>query len=63
MDSRFTDFSQIVSESACAMLNDPKVVSDLLLAKALERGRTKAISLQDAKEFVKDYLKVLCERR
>lgn len=39
MDMR-ADFSQMVSESACSMLNDPGAISEYLIAKALKRRQT-----------------------
>ncbi len=63
MNSQYSDFSQVVRESACSMLNDPGVLSDSFIAEALKRGRGKAINLQDAKELVRDYLSLLCEKR
>lgn len=63
-DTQFTDFPQVVRESACAMLNDPGSISEPIVSEALERGnRGKDISVRDAREMIKDYLTVLCESR
>ena len=63
MGSQYLDFSQVVRESACSMLNDPGVLSDFFVAEALKRGRGKDINIQDAKELIRDYLSILCESR
>ncbi len=63
MASEYLDFPQVVTESACAMLNNPGVLSDFVIAETLEHGRAKDINFQDAKELIKDYLNVLCKAR
>ncbi len=64
MATQYPDFSQIVRESACSMLNDPGALSEFIVARTLERGNHgMAINIQDARELIKDYLNVLCENR
>ncbi len=63
MDTEYHDFSQIVVESACSMLNNPGVLSEHLIAEALERRHKGTVNIKDAKELVEDYLAVVCESR
>ena len=63
MASKYADFPQAVKESACTLLQDPRTVSEFIVAEALERGRAKDLNMQDAKEMIRDYLTVRCASR
>ncbi len=63
METSYGDFSEIVRDSACSMLNDPGVLSDVVIGKALQRRHEGTIGIQDAREFIEDYLRVLCRSR
>ncbi len=64
MAAEYKDFPQMLRESACSMLNDPGTLSEFMVTRALERGNYGGrINLRDAKEFLKNYLTILCESR
>ena len=63
MVSEYTDFSQVVKDSACTMLQDPGAVSEFRIAEVLGRGRAKDVNLQEARELIEDYLTLLCSNR
>lgn len=57
----YLEFSEMVTESACAMLNYRGVLSDPFVSRVLERRHKGTINIQDAKELIEDFLMVLCE--
>jgi hypothetical protein len=61
--NEYPDFSQVVAESACSILNNPGVLSEYFIAEALERRHKGAINIKDARELIEDYLTALCESR
>ncbi len=61
MAEQYSEFSEIVRESACAMLNYPGLLSDHFITRVLERRHKGTVSIQDAKELIEDYLTLLCE--
>jgi len=61
MPDQYPEFSEMVRESACAMLNNPGLLSEYFITRALERRHKGTINIQDARELIEDYLTVLCE--
>ncbi len=60
MAEEFSDFSQNMKDSACALLNHPGIVSEYFIAQVLKRRHKGSIGLHDAKELIEDYLIALC---
>ncbi|HSR11576.1 MAG TPA: hypothetical protein VLS90_09010 [Thermodesulfobacteriota bacterium] len=55
-----TGLPQITRDSACALLNNPQVVSEYFIAQVLKRRQKGSINLHDARELIEDYLTALC---